>query len=241
MALEPATTTASLEGGKWTCPMHPQIVRDQPGRCPSCGMALEPASGEKVGRVEWSLHRTLRKRGVLFGAIAGIGLIGIYVATLGLANSFDHVLEEVARLWYWMLPLVFGFSVQVGLFAYARGAARASHASAHARGVVASGSASTVSMVACCAHHLTDVLPVVGFAGAAAVLATYQSLFLLLGVLSNLVGLVYVLGMLRRHGFFPARASFLSSLLRWPVDRALVPAVVIAAVVFIAALLKSVT
>ena len=26
----------------WTCPMHPQIVRDQPGSCPICGMALEP-------------------------------------------------------------------------------------------------------------------------------------------------------------------------------------------------------
>jgi P-type Cu+ transporter len=29
-------------GAKWTCPMHPQIVRDEPGSCPICGMALEP-------------------------------------------------------------------------------------------------------------------------------------------------------------------------------------------------------
>jgi hypothetical protein len=238
MALELASVPSEAEA-KWTCPMHPEIVREQPGRCPTCGMALEPAVPAKTGRVDWSLHRTLRKRGVLFGAVAGFALVGIYVAILGLANSFDHVLEEVGRLWYWMLPLVLGFSAQVGLFAYARGAARASHASAHARGVVASGSASTVSMVACCAHHLTDVLPVVGFAGAAAVLATYQSLFLLLGVLSNLVGLVYLLGMLRRHGSYPVRAGILSSLLRWPIDRALVPAVVVAAAVFAAALLKS--
>jgi Cu+-exporting ATPase len=27
---------------KYTCPMHPQIVRDGPGNCPICGMALEP-------------------------------------------------------------------------------------------------------------------------------------------------------------------------------------------------------
>src|SRR6266480_118135 len=27
--------------GEYTCPMHPQIVRDQPGACPICGMALE--------------------------------------------------------------------------------------------------------------------------------------------------------------------------------------------------------
>lgn len=28
--------------GGYTCPMHPQIVRDEPGSCPICGMALEP-------------------------------------------------------------------------------------------------------------------------------------------------------------------------------------------------------
>ncbi|MBS1152765.1 MAG: Copper-translocating P-type ATPase [Myxococcaceae bacterium] len=29
-------------GRQYTCPMHPQIVRDGPGSCPICGMALEP-------------------------------------------------------------------------------------------------------------------------------------------------------------------------------------------------------
>ena len=29
-------------GAIWTCPMHPEIVRDGPGSCPICGMALEP-------------------------------------------------------------------------------------------------------------------------------------------------------------------------------------------------------
>ena len=27
---------------KYTCPMHPEVVRDGPGSCPICGMALEP-------------------------------------------------------------------------------------------------------------------------------------------------------------------------------------------------------
>jgi Cu+-exporting ATPase len=45
---EPSRPSA---GGKvlWTCPMHPQIVRNEPGSCPICGMALEPmtpAGGE---------------------------------------------------------------------------------------------------------------------------------------------------------------------------------------------------
>ncbi|MEO8049650.1 MAG: heavy metal translocating P-type ATPase [Acidobacteriota bacterium] len=41
--LTPQTTqTARPAAGKYTCPMHPQIVRDKPGSCPICGMALEP-------------------------------------------------------------------------------------------------------------------------------------------------------------------------------------------------------
>ncbi|MDB5047084.1 MAG: copper-translocating P-type ATPase [Fibrobacteres bacterium] len=42
MDMEPLTLTAP-KGTKteWTCPMHPQIIRDAPGSCPICGMALE--------------------------------------------------------------------------------------------------------------------------------------------------------------------------------------------------------
>ncbi|WP_299566613.1 heavy metal translocating P-type ATPase [uncultured Sulfitobacter sp.] len=32
----------SQAGAQYTCPMHPEIVRDEPGPCPICGMALEP-------------------------------------------------------------------------------------------------------------------------------------------------------------------------------------------------------
>jgi Cu+-exporting ATPase len=42
MALEPATVVAATKRTEYTCPMHPQIVRDAPGSCPICGMALEP-------------------------------------------------------------------------------------------------------------------------------------------------------------------------------------------------------
>jgi Cu+-exporting ATPase len=38
----PAGAPRAAPGAKWTCPMHPQIIRDGPGSCPICGMALEP-------------------------------------------------------------------------------------------------------------------------------------------------------------------------------------------------------
>ena len=36
------TPAAMPKGTQYTCPMHPEIVRDAPGSCPICGMALEP-------------------------------------------------------------------------------------------------------------------------------------------------------------------------------------------------------
>src|SRR5216110_1072861 len=39
---KPAVAPPAGQKVQWTCPMHPQIVRDQPGSCPICGMALEP-------------------------------------------------------------------------------------------------------------------------------------------------------------------------------------------------------
>ncbi len=43
--LQPEASTPSIvvpAGTQYTCPMHPEIVRDVPGTCPLCGMALEP-------------------------------------------------------------------------------------------------------------------------------------------------------------------------------------------------------
>jgi Cu+-exporting ATPase len=41
-ASAPAAIVSAPAGAKWTCPMHPEVVREGPGACPICGMALEP-------------------------------------------------------------------------------------------------------------------------------------------------------------------------------------------------------
>jgi hypothetical protein len=37
--------------GSYTCPMHPEVSRAEPGKCPICGMTLvrrAPAAGQKT-------------------------------------------------------------------------------------------------------------------------------------------------------------------------------------------------
>ena len=34
--------TAGASGTRYTCSMHPEVVRDAPGNCPKCGMTLVP-------------------------------------------------------------------------------------------------------------------------------------------------------------------------------------------------------
>jgi Cu+-exporting ATPase len=47
---------------EWTCPMHPQIVRDKPGNCPICGMALEPRTATAEGEEENPELRGMTRR-----------------------------------------------------------------------------------------------------------------------------------------------------------------------------------
>jgi Cu+-exporting ATPase len=54
-------------GGKqYTCPMHPEIVRESPGSCPKCGMALEPMTPEApASRTEYTcpMHPEIVREG----------------------------------------------------------------------------------------------------------------------------------------------------------------------------------
>lgn len=41
---EPEEPHASDRATQYTCPMHPEVIRNGPGSCPICGMALEPVT-----------------------------------------------------------------------------------------------------------------------------------------------------------------------------------------------------
>jgi P-type Cu+ transporter len=54
--------------GKYTCPMHPEVISNEPGYCPKCGMALEPIelSAAETGSVELDDMRSRFRLSLLF-------------------------------------------------------------------------------------------------------------------------------------------------------------------------------
>jgi Cu+-exporting ATPase len=58
--------------------------------------------------------------------------------------------------------------------------------------VAVSGTTSTAAMISCCAHYLTNILPVVGAAGAVALVAQYQIELFWFGLACNLAGILYM-------------------------------------------------
>jgi Cu+-exporting ATPase len=43
-------TTTTVPAVTWICPMHPEIEQPAPGRCPNCGMKLEPKPKPKTSK-----------------------------------------------------------------------------------------------------------------------------------------------------------------------------------------------
>ena len=142
-----------------------------------------------------------KNRPIIVGVSGSIGLLIIYFVILAWVNSFSHALEQFSQMWYWILILVTGFGIQLGLYSYVRQNIRQKASGATAE-IVAAGGISTGSMIACCAHHITDVLPIIGLSAAAVFLVKYQLPFILLGIFSNLVGITMMLHIIQKHGLY---------------------------------------
>lgn len=147
------------------------------------------------------MNRT--QKSLFWGIGAGLLLLAFYFLVLTLANSFSHAQEQFWLLRYWILALVVGFGLQVGLYSYIRQEIRQRKIKAVTnKELAASAGVSTGSMVACCAHHLVDVLPIIGLSAVFLFLAEYQVLFLLLGVTSNIVGIIFMLEIVKKHTLY---------------------------------------
>ena len=98
------------------------------------------------------------QRALVYGTIGAATMLAVYLGILTLIESWSHALSLLWEDAVFVGPLAAGFGVQLGLYTFTRGALKAAGNREGAMTGV-SGSTSTATMIACCAHHLTDVLP----------------------------------------------------------------------------------
>jgi len=134
------------------------------------------------------------------GALGAAALTGLYLGIVSLAESPEHALDLFWQDRALVIPILLGFGVQVGLYTllktglYLPGGGAAGGAT-----TAAGGGMSAVAMVACCAHHVTDVLPLVGLTVAATFLANWKVPFMIAGLATNLAGIGFMLAVLLRE------------------------------------------
>ena len=95
---KPMAQQKPVEGTKYTCPMHPEIVRDGPGHCPICGMALEPMMPSATEQENPELRDMNRRFWV--GLVLSVPVLALEMGgeILGLRHALGTVLSNALQM-----------------------------------------------------------------------------------------------------------------------------------------------
>ena len=85
------------QGTQYTCPMHPEVIRDKPGSCPKCGMALEPM-GVPTGDEGPNPELVDFTRRFWVSAVLSVPLLVVAMGPM-LGLSFANLINERALVW----------------------------------------------------------------------------------------------------------------------------------------------
>lgn len=161
-------------------------------------------------------------RHYMWGVAGSAGILSLYFAILTLSNSLSHAVEELGVIGGWIALLTIGFGIQSGLFSFIREMIKERVGAKATASMAAAGGMSTTSMVACCMHHVTDILPILGVSAAAMFLVQYQTAFLALGVISNLIGVTMMLRIIQKNGLYNPDRGILRQLVRFDMNKVMV-------------------
>ena len=134
-------------------------------------------------------------------------IASFYIGILTWAQGWDYASSQLMRDRWYVTPIIVGFGVQAALYTILRfrlfipiTSTGYAGSMTPVKGVMgASGGTSATAMVACCIHHVTDVLPILGLSAAASFLTRYQRPFMLVGLAMNLIGIGVMLFVLYRE------------------------------------------
>ena len=135
-------------------------------------------------------------RSIAAGVVGAGVLLGLYLGIVSVAQGVEHALQQLATDALFVGFISVGFGTQIALFAELRVLDR-QHRAAAAVTVAGTGT-SAAAMLACCAHHLVELLPLVGLSAAAVFLNAYKTPLLFVGIGMNVIGIVIIARQLQR-------------------------------------------
>ena len=135
-------------------------------------------------------------RSIVAGLIGSAGLLVLYLAIISLAQGVEHAFAQLALDALFVGLIAAGFGTQIGLFVELRAVDR--HHRASAAVTVAGTGTSAAAMLACCAHHVVDLLPILGLSAAAVFLDAYKTPLFLIGIGMNIIGIAVIARQLQR-------------------------------------------
>ena len=137
--------------------------------------------------------KRLLKDPFVFGASIGILVIFFNISIASIAEGSLHKGYQVFLtngIFVYLIPLAVG--IQMGLFRYHRNITTGNTSGSEKMGMAGSAT-SSLAMVACCLHHVSDLLPAVGFILAtSSFLIQYKDAIIIIGLFANVAGSVYI-------------------------------------------------
>ena len=128
-----------------------------------------------------------KSNAVLYGLLAGLGLLLFYLSVVSIFQGIEFAFSNLRSLWYLIFPLAIGFGIQIGLYFSIK------HTAELTGTVAATGTISGGSMIACCSHFLLQIIPLAGVSVLSTFLVKYQRWFLVIGIISNIIGIYIML------------------------------------------------
>jgi len=127
-------------------------------------------------------------------------MTGLYFGILTWVQGWEYASKQFLLNRWYVMPIWIGFGIQAALYAILRFRLFIPTTTTGHTGAMmgTSGGTSVTAMVACCLHHVTDVLPILGLSAAATFLTRYQRSFMLVGLSMEIIGVIVMLIVLYR-------------------------------------------
>lgn len=142
----------------------------------------------------------------IYGGLASLMMLILYVGIMLIFNPLYYVIDDFISKFIWFSLLIIIFGVQIGLITFVRSV---NNRRKMTKGQTAlSGGISTTSMLACCIHHVTEFIPLIGISAFTIFLVEFQVFFLIVGILFGTLSIMNILIHIQKHKVFESPSIF---------------------------------